>query len=831
MVVLFHDLSRGLDYHAIVQAVRGTPRGLIWISILFTALSYLALIARDDCALAYIGAKVAFAPLLLASCCASALGNAIGFGPLSGESVRDRVYGTAGLRPEQIDRVMLFINVGFGLGLVVFIAASAMIAGHALATLLALSTASLHLSATMLLLMILGSIALGVRYQRPLRVAGLSISMPSPRIALVQLIVTGFDLLAAGLALRILLPPTAIDFFSFAAIFAIAVALGIISRVPGGLGIFEIVMYLGLARHVPHNELAAALVIYRGVYFVLPLMLAAAALATFELRSEAVLGEPSTRRSVLPGADLLAPTFLSVVTFAIGVMLILSGATPAVDWRLAALQGMLPLWAVEISHLLATLAGVFLLFVSRGLHHRLDGAWWLALLIALFNVAFSLAKGLAFGETAAILFLLFLLLATRRQFTRPAAFLRQPFTLGWFIAIAAVIAAATGIMLFAFRNVAYRREIWWQFEFDAQASRAMRALLGASILVIGISLWQLLRTASGRIELPSPKELSSAASIIRSQARSAAMLALMGDKSFLFSRSGQSFLMYAKRGRSWVALFDPVGPAQEWSELVWRFVELADAHGGRAAFYQVRPDSLPVYLDAGLRVVKVGEEACLSLKDFSLEGSRRYGLRQTMKRAEREGVEFEILSPQEVGREQDALAQISDEWLAAHGGHERRFSVAAYEPVFVAAQSVALARRNGWPVAFVSFMTTDSQIEATVGLMRQLSDAPAYAIEYIITQLALELHTRGFEVLSLGMAPLAGLVPTPLSSRWHRMAGLVWELGGPIYNFQGLRSFKNKFHPQWEPRYLAASGTIGPFITLADIATLASGLIRGSSAA
>ena len=89
------------------------------------------------------------------------------------------------------------------------------------------------------------------------------------------------------------------------------------------------------------------------------------------------------------------------------------------------------------------------------------------------------------------------------------------------------------------------------------------------------------------------------------------MLALMGDKSFLFSQSGKSFLMYAKRGRSWVALFDPVGPQEEWSELVWRFVELADAHSGRAAFYQVRPDTLPVYLDAGLRVVKVGEEACL----------------------------------------------------------------------------------------------------------------------------------------------------------------------------------------------------------------------------
>jgi phosphatidylglycerol lysyltransferase len=159
-------------------------------------------------------------------------------------------------------------------------------------------------------------------------------------------------------------------------------------------------------------------------------------------------------------------------------------------------------------------------------------------------------------------------------------------------------------MFFAFRDVAYRREIWWQFEFDAQASRALRALLGASISALAISLWQLLRTAPGRATAPSAEDLSRAALIIRSEERSAAMLALMGDKSLLFSTSGKSFVMYGKRGRSWIALSDPVGPYEEWAELVWRFVELADAHGGRAAFYQVRPDSLPIYLDAGLRVVK-----------------------------------------------------------------------------------------------------------------------------------------------------------------------------------------------------------------------------------
>ena len=814
-----------------MRAVRETPRKAIWVSISFTTLSYLALIARDECALIYIGSRVSAAPVLLASFCGSALGNAIGFGALTGEAVRDRVYGAAGLGAEQIDLIMIFIDIGFGAGLLAFAGTSTMLAGPALASNLSIPRVALGVMGAALLLAILGLMAAGCWRRSRLDIAGLSAAMPNPAIALSQFLLTQLDLFGAAAALWVLLPATSIDFFSFAAVFSVAIGLSAVSRIPGGLGVFEAVVFLSLATYAPHNELAAALLIYRGVYFLLPLMLAAAALAAFELSHGAGARAHLAGGRILSEADLLAPSFLSVLTFSVGVMLILSGVTPAVDWRLAALQSVLPLWAIEISHLLATLAGVLLLFVARGLYHRLDGAWWVALIVALLNLAFSIAKGLAFGETAAILFLVFLLLATRRQFNRPAAFLRQPFTVGWFTAIAVVIAAATGILFFAFRDVPYKREIWWQFEFDAQASRALRALVGASILALGISLWQLLRTASGRVRLPSAEELSRAAETIRRQERSAAMLALMGDKSFLFSRSGNAFLMYARRGRGWIALFDPVGPRQEWLELVWRFVELVDAHGGRAAFYQVHPDSLPVYLDAGLRIMKVGEEACIYLEDFTLEGSQRYGLRQTLKRGERDGLDFEILPAGSGGRQMDVLRLVSDAWLAAHGGHERRFSVAAFEPGFIAAQSVALSRRDGRAVAFVSFMTTDLQTEATIGLMRHLPEAPPYAMEFMIAKLALELRVRKYKILSLGMAPLAGLVRTPLSSQWHRMGGLLWERGGPLYNFQGLRSFKNKFRPVWEPRYLAASGAIGPFISLADVAALASGLIRRSSVA
>jgi len=384
-----------------------------------------------------------------------------------------------------------------------------------------------------------------------------------------------------------------------------------------------------------------------------------------------------------------------------------------------------------------------------------------------------------------------------------------------------VLAVAVWLFLFAFRAVPYSNQLWWEFEFDERAPRALRAVLGATLFAVGLALRQLLRPSAGRAVRPSAGEMAEAAAIVRGQERSDAVLAMMGDKNFLFSPSRRAFLMYARRGRSWVALYDPVGPRAEWPALIGAFVALAHAHDGRAAFYQVRPDSLPIYLDAGLKLMKLGEEACIRLDEFGLEGARRQHLRYALKRGERDGLTAEVVGPAGVAAALPVLRAISDSWLAAHKAREKGFSVAAFDPAWLAPQSVMLVRQHGRPVAFVSFMTTDLHTQATVGVMRHVDGASPYAMEFLFTRLALHLKESGFSRLSLGMAPLSGMAATPLASHWHRIGHLLWRYGGRVYNFRGLRTFKSKFGPDWEPRYLAASGVFGPFLSLADVAVLA----------
>jgi phosphatidylglycerol lysyltransferase len=120
--------------------------------------------------------------------------------------------------------------------------------------------------------------------------------------------------------------PASYDFFSLGLVYSASIALATISQVPGGFAVFDAIVFLSLAGSMPRNNLAAALLIFRGIYYLLPLMIATASIAFFELKRDPLVSSSMRPRGhFLLGADLIAPVLLSVLTFSVGVMLILSG--------------------------------------------------------------------------------------------------------------------------------------------------------------------------------------------------------------------------------------------------------------------------------------------------------------------------------------------------------------------------------------------------------------------------------------------------------------------------------------------------------------------------
>ncbi|MBS0445001.1 MAG: bifunctional lysylphosphatidylglycerol flippase/synthetase MprF [Proteobacteria bacterium] len=815
---------RMVRYHDIMAAVSATPDPAIAAAIVATLASYAALTEYDASALRHVGAKVARPTVLLTSFVAYALSNTIGLGPLSGGAVRMRLYAAAGIEPALVARVIAFNTAAFSLGMLVFGAFGLLWGGTAIAPLLHVPAWLPRVSALLMLAALAGFLWLCAR--RRVLAFGLlgrawSMRLPTLREALRQLVISACELGASGLALWFLLPHGDLALPTFMCVYAVAVTASLISHVPGGVGVFEAVMLLAAGTGVPHDTMLGALLLYRGVYYVLPLVLAAGVLVTYELRSgvAAPVGRLAVHQS---------PRLMAALALVAGVWLIVSGVTPFTEDARDVLAAFhVPLPIIEASHLLGSIAGLGLLLVARGLLHQLDAAWWAALVLSIVAGVLALPKGIALNEAVLLLTLALLLVISRRQFDRRSSLFDQHLEPEWLMALGGVLAAAAWILFFAYREVAYSSHLWWQFELDGQAPRSLRALMGVALAAGAFGLWQLMRPPAGELAEASPGDLERAGRIALAHSSSDACYVLMGDKHLLFSASGRSFLMYGKQGRSWVSLFGPFGDAHEFADLVWQFIELASDHGGRAAFYQVRPTDLPLYLDCGLHVLKLGEHAHVRLPEFSLKGGKRANLRSGVNRGEREGLTFDVVDPPGVAAWLPTLREISDAWLAEQRGREKGYSVGRFDADYLQRLPIALVRRGDEVLAFANLLATDAKEEASIDLMRYRPGAPPGTMDFLFAKIMLHLQAAGYERFGLGMSPMAGMAERRKAPRWQRLGRLLYDYGDRYYNFRGLHSFKDKFEPVWEARYLASAGGLTPVLVLADVATLIGGGVKG----
>jgi phosphatidylglycerol lysyltransferase len=804
-------------YSDVMEQIRATSRMNLFLSLGATALSYLSLVGYDASALRYAGAKVKGSTVLLTSFVAYALGNTVGVGILTGGAVRMRLYTAAGIEASKVAQAIAFNAAAFGVGMVVLGAAGLLWGAPLVSSVIHLPVLLVRFLAGGVLIGVVVFITFSLRGVTELRIFGRwSIRLPSTGLAVKQLVISISDLAFSAAALWFLLPHGAVDLPGFVAFYAIAIAAGLISHVPGGLGVFEAVILIACGHRVPPEQVLGALVLYRCVYYLLPLLLAAALLIVYELRSGIAV-------PVRNAAAAVSPLVLTALVFIAGLWLLVSGVTPVEPDALELLSAYVPLPIVEASHFIGSIVGLAMLLIARGMLHRLDVAWWAALGFAIVAAILALPKGIALSEAGYLSVLAVLLILSRRQFDRRSSMFGQTLEPGWFLAITWIVAACVFLLFFVYRDVDYDRQLWWQFEFDADAPRSLRALMGVVLAGMGFSLWQLLRPSAGAPALPTESELERAAAIVKKQPAADASLVLVGDKHLLFSTSGNAFVMYGRQARSWITLFDPVGPQSEWPELIWRMIELASDHGGRAAFYQVRAQNLSAYLDAGLRAFKLGEYAFVDLPQFTIKGPKRANLRQGVNRGEREGLTFSMVPAVDVGALLPELGDVSTAWLDEFNAREKGFSLGIFKDDYLQRLPMAVVRHNGRMVAFANVLCTDLKTEVSVDLMRHRPDAPYGTMDFMFVKLLQYFQAEGYQRFGLGMAPMSGMASHELASSWHRFGRMLFDRGERFYNFRGLRSFKEKFDPQWEPRYLAAPSGVAPLLALSDVASLISG--------
>ena len=825
LAVLHRELA-AYSYHDLVQAARAGPAGRLGWAIALTVLAYAVLPGYDAMALRYIRFPLSFRRTAFGSFIAYAFSQLLGFPLLTGGSVRYRLWSAWGLSSAQIARAVSFVAFSFALGMLAVIGLVLVLEPANTAGMLGLPFGSLRPIGLAALAVVAAYAAWCVR-GRPIRLGSWRLAAPAPGLVAVQLGVSTLDWVLAGAVLYVLLPGGhGLGFLVFLGAFLLAQLAGLVSHVPGGLGVVESVLVLLLKSYVGTTELLAALIVYRGVYYLLPFGAAVLLLAAHEVRPYApqALG---VARTVAAWVPPVVPQVLSGAVFLTGAILLLSGATPPLASRLARLGELLPLGVIELSHFVGSLAGVGLLVLAWALWHRLDAAYGLTIVLLAVGIGASLLKGGDWEESSALAIVLGSLLPARRYFYRKSAIGAEPLETGWVLAILVVVGGSVWLGFFAHKHAQYRNELWWQFALHADAPRFLRATVGVAAALLAAGLLRLFRHAPPELALPGPAELDRAATLVAASPDSSAGLALLGDKVLLFSESGHGLLMYGVERRSWVALGDPIGPAADQVELAWTFREMADRHGGWTVFYEVGAGCLPLYIDLGLTLLKIGEEARVPLADFTLEGPDRRALRRTQRQMERDGVTFDVVAADQVPPLLPRLRAISDAWLAEKRTREKGFSLGYFDEAYLSRFPVAVARRQGEVVAFASLWTSLAKVELSVDLMRYGPEAPPAVMQYLFAELMLWGRAQGYQLFGLGMAPLAGLERRALAPLWSRVGAFMYRHGEHFYNFQGLREYKAKFNPIWEPRYVASPGGVALPRMLTHIAALISGGFRG----
>jgi lysylphosphatidylglycerol synthetase-like protein (DUF2156 family) len=539
-----------------------------------------------------------------------------------------------------------------------------------------------------------------------------------------------------------------------------------------------------------------------------------------------VLGE------LRPTALAAAPSVLALAVAGAGVMLLFSGATPSDPVRFLSLARFTPLILIEISHFLSSILGLALILVAFGLSRRLDAAWVASMPLLPLAAALAMIKGFDWEESLILMGVFALLAPFRAAFPRMARLTQMEVAPGWLVSAGAAIAGAGIVGWWSFQNVDYGQKTFLGaiFNPDADAARAVSSSAAAAVLLLAFGLWRLIATpATPRVAGEGDPDFSRVRAILAAAevAEPASNLALLGDKRFVFSSSGSSFLMFGVRGRSWIAMGPPVGRMDERTELFWRFRELADAHAARPGFYALGPDDLPDLVDMGFSIQKIGETAAVPLESFSLEGRRRGNLRRSWRRAAEEGTTFEVLTGPAVCDAMGELKRISDDWLSHHSGGEKTFSLGQFDPAYVAEFPVAIAAREGRPVAFATLWTTPQHHAFSIDLMRYADDAPKDVMDFLFVELIAWGRRHGYQAFDFGMAPLAGLEDRPLAPIMSRAGRMLFERGEDIYNFQGVRRYKDKYDPVWSPRYIAAARKWAIPILLADVGLMSSGGMAG----
>lgn len=589
-IVVVQREFRSLSWAQVRDAMGAIPNSALFIAAGFTVLAYAVLAIYDKLGSIYAGKPATWARSLLASFCGYSLAHNLGFAAVSGAAVRLRLYSAWGYDTVQIAKVIGFTSLTFGLG------------GMALAGLVLLVEPevipwvgesmprwALQALAVPLWGLVLAYVVLS-RFFRHIRVFGHEIELPGLRMALAQTVLATVDVAVTAAIFYALLPPAeGLTFVRFVGIYLAAYALGIFASVPGGLGVFDGAILIGLAPYLAPAEVVGALLVFRLYYYIVPLFIAGALFAGFEVSQRRhMLARFQTLAQGAPSLE--APVMAGLVALS-GALLIFMGALPAHTRAAEALGGT---GLAAASQFAASIFGSLLLVMSYGLARRLAMAWGAAIALLALGALAVILRGEAWYAWVPFPAVIALLIALRQSFYRRSRLRAEPLSPEAMVPLVAVALCGITLALVGHR-VEMHDSHWWEVLFAPDAPNALRFTVGLTAVLLLVGAARLLRPQRLR---PRPFDADSRRLLAewRGTVPAHADAVLLGE-------AGRAAFAFSRRAPLWIAHGDPAGDSTDAVSAIWRFRDMAERAGARPVFWDVGQERLRLYADIGLSAV------------------------------------------------------------------------------------------------------------------------------------------------------------------------------------------------------------------------------------
>lgn len=806
----------------IMVQLQQIPNLYILLSLILCFFSYLLLTGYDALGVNYIGESLETSKIVRAGYVGYAFSHNIGLALITGGSIRYRIYSAWGFSGMQVTQIVAFSAFTLWIGFCAVAGLALVLATPNLPADVVVPFVSLRVLGGILLAMVVGYVWASAKFNNELTFKSWSFTFPSLTLALKQVAIASVDWLLMASVLFVLLPDVGISFFGFLGVFMLAQIIGLFSQVPGGLGVFESVMLLYLSNFMPGSQVLGILVVYRIIYYILPLLGALMVLGYQEylVNRHRVQQFKDKATHWVPR---VVPQVMSFSIFIGGAILLFSGAVPSEMPRIQWLQHFVPLPVIEMSHFFASLVGAALLVLASALQRRIDGAYHITVGLLVFGIIFSLLKGADYEEASILAVMLAVLIPCRDEFHRKASIVNQKFSARWITLILMVLVGAVWLGIFSYRNVEYQKELWWKFTLMGDAPRYLRATVAAMGFAVLMGLIKLLKPRPQRRSTPDEEQLQIASDVALKSHSSLSQLVLLGDKELFINDSSDAFIMYVSEGQSRITLGDPVGPEEEVKEMIWEFYETCVQKGWHPVFYLTDSHLLDYYVDLGLTLFKLGEQAQIPLQNFDPHEDTADEVVQNYSDFKDQDFQFRMLSGAALQQKMPELKMISDTCLEAQNRKDTGFSVGRFDEQFLQHFPVATIQKDGEIQAFSNLIGSGGHHELATDLFRYHPEMDHGIVDYLLINIMQWGKEEGYQQFNLGMAPLSGMETHDFSPGWSSLASLVYRYGENFYGFKKVRAYKNQFNPHWQPKYLVCPGGLALPRIISNLTNVVSG--------